>query len=735
MSGTYSSKAETQRLHALRALQLLDTPAEEIFDRLTRLAARLLQVPAALITLIDHERQWIKSAHGMPLQQTAREHSFCTHTIAEPSGILHISDARRDARFCDNPLVTAGPQLRFYAGVALHSTEKHRLGALCVVDQVQRDLSEAELAILRDIAHTTEQLLHHREQTLGSHQRLHSLEQREQRYRQLIEQLPDAMLILREGTLEFANQAGLQLLGASEASELLGQPFESLVAPEFRERIRERLRADRSRGEPATQEQQWLRLDGNRVDVETTEIAFASGNLPYLQIIARDITEYKRQRQELERLATHDALTGLPNRSVLRDALERGIARWQRQRQQAIVAFVDLDNFKTINDTLGHGAGDQMLSFVARQLRTCLRSSDTVARIGGDEFALILDDVDSDEPPAQTLNRLLAAVSQPLWLGGQEVLISCSIGYCCYPQHGSDPETLLNAADLAMYRAKALGRANAQAYTPEMALQTRERLSMESQLRRALEHDEFILHYQPKIDLRSGHIVGAEALLRWQHPQQGLLRPAHFIPVAEECGLIIAIGEWVLAQACAQIRHWQQYEGISLPVAVNLSSRQFLQRDITRLVATILDSLRIEPGLLELEMTESMPMGKPEHSIAIMQEFRRLGVSLSIDDFGTGYSNLSYLKRFPLDKIKIDQSFIQEITRSPEALAIAQAIIAIAHSLQLRVVAEGVETETQRTLLMVNHCDEIQGYFFSKPLSAADCTALLRQHRLQTMSA
>jgi diguanylate cyclase (GGDEF)-like protein len=436
----------------------------------------------------------------------------------------------------------------------------------------------------------------------------------------------------------------------------------------------------------------------------------------------------KQQNVELERLASHDGLTGLPNRALLMDRLRRGLSRWARHHQKATIAFVDLDHFKSINDSLGHAAGDKTLVTAANKLVKAIRQSDTVARFGGDEFVLILEDRGSNDSHMQVLNRIAASLSEPMDDLPLEIAMTCSIGFSRYPEDGEDADTLLNAADSAMYLAKQLGRSNIQPYTADMRIQALERLTMENKLRHAAESNQLLLYYQPKVDLRTGRVVGMEALVRWHHPELGMVMPGVFIPLAEETGLIVAIGDWILRAACAQALAWKQ-AGTPVPIAVNLSARQFQQPDISLRVRDALESIGLDAQYLELELTESMSMGNPERSIAVMQSFKELGITLTIDDFGTGYSNLSYLKRFPVDKLKLDQSFVRDITQSAEALAISQAVLAVAHNLGLKVVAEGVETEAQLNLLGRNHCDEVQGYYFSRPIPAEQCTAFLDPDR------
>jgi diguanylate cyclase (GGDEF)-like protein len=436
----------------------------------------------------------------------------------------------------------------------------------------------------------------------------------------------------------------------------------------------------------------------------------------------------KEQNAQLQRLASHDALTGLPNRALLMDRLRQGLARWERHKQKATIAFVDLDHFKNINDSLGHTAGDKTLVAVAEKLRGAIRESDTVARFGGDEFVLILEDQNGIDSHMRVLERISAALCEPIPDLPLEIAITSSIGYSCYPEDGTNADTLLNAADAAMYLAKQLGRSNIQPYTADMRMQALERLTMETKLRYAVENNQLILHYQPKVDLRTGHVVGMEALVRWNHPELGMVLPGVFIPIAEESGLIVPMGDWILRTACEQALAWKQ-AGTPIPVAVNLSAKQFQQPDISSRVRFALESIGLDAQYLELELTESMSMVNPEKSIAIMQTFKELGITLTIDDFGTGYSNLSYLKRFPVDKLKLDQSFVRDMTQSAEALAISQAVLAVAHNLGLKVVAEGVETESQLNLLARNHCDEVQGFYFSKPLSAEQCTAFFLENR------
>jgi diguanylate cyclase (GGDEF)-like protein/PAS domain S-box-containing protein len=438
-----------------------------------------------------------------------------------------------------------------------------------------------------------------------------------------------------------------------------------------------------------------------------------------------NITERKNYQAQLEHQATHDPLTGLANRTLLMDRVEQALVYARRRERQVAVVMLDLDRFKMVNDSMGHDTGDALLRQIAARISSCVRSGDTVARLGGDEFMLVLADM-AEELDAVTLARsLLQAIEQPLSVGEREMFVTASLGIALYPRDGEDSTLLLRNADVAMFRAKELGRNTFQFYSPEMNERIVERLELEVGLRRALEHDELVLHYQPQVELEHGTVFGAEALVRWQHPERGMVPPAEFIPVAEESGLIIRIGEWVLDAACAQLRRWQESGKPPVRVAVNVSARQFQQGDIVEMVRRTLQRHRVPASQLELEVTESAVMTDPAHTVTVLRALKQIGVSISLDDFGTGYSSLNYLKRFPIDELKIDQSFVRDLTVDPDDAAIAISIITLAHSLRRRVIAEGVETEAQLAVLQRHNCDAIQGYLFARPMPAERFMELL----------
>src|SRR5882724_370668 len=426
----------------------------------------------------------------------------------------------------------------------------------------------------------------------------------------------------------------------------------------------------------------------------------------------------------LRHAATHDALTGLPNRVLLADRLRQAIARSSRHQMRFAVLVVDLDRFKAINDSLGHIAGDELLQEVARRLSDLLRKEDTLARLGGDEFVLLIHEVSTPQDAEEVARKVLSQVALPVQLAGLDVHVSPSVGICLCPDDGVDSETLLQHADAAMYHAKKKGRNTYQFFAPAMNAFARERLELESGLRTALAQREFELHYQPKVDVATGRIESAEALIRWRHPKRGLIPPGGFIPLAEETGFIVQLGEWVLYEACRQARAWQA-EGLHLRMAVNLSARQFRQDSLIETVRGALTAARLEPRYLELELTESAVMQDAESSVQIMRRLSDAGLRISVDDFGTGYSSLSYLRRLPLDKLKIDRSFIREIVTSRDDAEIVRAIVTLAHSLHLKVIAEGVETAEQLTFLRSLGCDQYQGFHCSPPLPPAQFIALL----------
>jgi diguanylate cyclase (GGDEF)-like protein len=443
-------------------------------------------------------------------------------------------------------------------------------------------------------------------------------------------------------------------------------------------------------------------------------------------IVFRDVRLAREAAVQMTHTAEHDFLTGLPNRMLVNDRISQAIAIAARHQTKVAVLFLDLDGFKHINDSLGHPTGDLLLQSVAKRLVKCVRAADTISRQGGDEFVVLLSEVARTEDAAITARRMLEAVARTHFVQEQGLHVSTSIGVSVYPDDGADAETLIKNADTALYQAKEHGRQRYQFFKAEMNVRAVQRQSIEEDLRRAVTGKQLALHYQPKVDLRTGIIIGAEGLLRWTHPTRGPVPPAQFIPVAEECGLIVPIGSWVLREACRQAREWADAGLSPIPVAVNISAVEFRSEGFLEGVFAVLAQTGLDPSMLELELTESVLMRRVEFTASVLQTLREKGVKVAVDDFGTGYSSLSYLRKFPVDALKIDQSFVRQITTSPRETAIVTAIIGMGRSLGLKVIAEGVETKQELEFLRSQKCEQGQGYYFSRPVPAEPFAQLLR---------
>ncbi len=467
------------------------------------------------------------------------------------------------------------------------------------------------------------------------------------------------------------------------------------------------------------------RPDGHQFHQWLSVVRMNGGEGDRLVWAMRDISEIKNSEEKIAYLAYHDALTGLPNRRLFNDRLKVAIATAARKNRRLALLFLDLDNFKRVNDGLGHAAGDELLEETARRLRGKVREEDTVARLGGDEFICLLVGIQEPDYAAVVAQRILDSLSKPFKLRGREFYLSASVGITLYPDDGDDPGTLLANADMAMYRAKNAGRNNYKLFTPSLNEKVQRRMALEEALRSAIDNQEFLVHYQPKVELTEGRVVGMEALVRWQRPGQGLISPGEFIPLAEDTGQIVAIGQWVLEQACRQTKAWHDQGNQGLAVSVNLSPRQFQQKDLVPMVADTLGRTGLDPDCLELEVTESMLMNSVEDAIVTLEQLNGLGVHLSMDDFGKGYSNLYYLKRFPMGTLKIDRSFVQDVAVEPDDASIVDTIINMSRSLKMKVIAEGVENHQQLRFLKERRCDQMQGFLFSRPLPTDEISSML----------
>ncbi|HTP39805.1 MAG TPA: EAL domain-containing protein [Steroidobacteraceae bacterium] len=551
----------------------------------------------------------------------------------------------------------------------------------------------------------------------------------ERRYRGLFEHAIEGIFrTTPEGRYLAANPALARIYGFESAEELIGSlqdiRRQLYVNPQRREEFMSLIRG---RGSITSFESQIYRKDGSIIWISENARAVhdPAGVLQFYEGTVEDITERKLYEARLERQANYDALTGLANRTLFQDRLEQAILTPGSRKHGVAVVFIDLDRFKFINDSLGHQVGDELLKTMAERLQGSVRDCDTVARLGGDEFVLLINGHSGAEAVRDVVDTVIGTISQPWVVEHGEFSLTCSIGVALFPEDGRDAAALLKNADSAMYRAKELGRNTCQFFTSELNARLAERLELQQGLTRALEREQFKLRYQPRINMRTSEIVGAEALLRWTLPNHGMVPPARFIPIAEETGLIVPIGRWVLEHACLENRRWQKLGLPPMVIAVNVSAPQFQQQNFVRTVAEVLASTGMDPQYLELEMTESMVMHEAGQLIASLNALKDLGVHLSIDDFGTGYSSLSYLKRFPVDRLKIDRSFVMDLATDPDDATIVRAIIALGHNLGLKVVAEGVETVEQATFLSECGCDEAQGYYYSQPVTEEAIIALL----------
>ena len=881
MSSSLPSTYEQARLATLSRYDRLDQPPEEAFERLTRLAAQVFGVSTALITLIDDQRQWFKACYGLPVQELARDLSFCVYTLAlnSPDDVLVVPDAASDSRFKTNPLVTDAPHIRFYAGTPLRTPDGYALGTLCLLDtQPRPSLSHAEQNILRDLAATVMEIAHQR---LIDEDLRHTQQYLEDQQQGVALTLSKTFTVLwnvdlRSGAVQV--QANFAELGIDEA--LLPTSLEdiqALIHPEdyaeaqaqLDQAIQERgnyevqarlqfpdgqLFWTRSRG--SIQCDEWgqpsrllavtfdvseqyrteqaladseallreiidktqdaihvkdiqgryilvnpaasavLRHSTDEIigrtavdfvneaeytrifqtdqqvltqsQVVTYEHSLSSGTQPRTMLVTkfpliqggeirglvsvgRDITGQKelerilreansdleskvqertrsleKINQQLQHEAFHDILTGLPNRALFMDRLTQAIERKEAAAHNNFaVLFLDLDQFKLINDTLGHAAGDELLIGIAQRLQANLAAVNTVARLGGDEFTILLEDVSSHKEIEERVKVLQQCLALPFPVAGQQLRVTVSIGITLCDQRYVQAEDALRDADIAMYRAKTEYKGRYVFFDQTMYQRQVALLNLQRDLRQALDQGEFQVYYQPILRLTDQEVVGFEALVRWQHPQHGLVSPAEFIPLAEDNGMIREIDLWVMQEACRQLRRWNAGRAFPLYLNVNLSAQHFLQLGLVRQVQWILINEAVKPEWLHLEITESLLMSRKAVTLEMLRQLRDLGIEIILDDFGTGYSSLSYLQQFPLDGLKIDRSFVAAIEQQPEVL---QTIVQLGQNLNMHVVAEGIEDTAQAHQLRNMVCEFGQGYLFARPMPTLDVTAFLKDY-------
>lgn len=550
-----------------------------------------------------------------------------------------------------------------------------------------------------------------------------------------LEQAADSVIITDlNGTIEYVNHGFTAITGYT-SEEAIGKKASLLKSDQQDPELCQRLWATITAGRVFRDVIVNRRKDGSLFHEEKTITpqSDAAGNITHFVATGKDITERVANHEQIQYLAHHDLLTGLPNRRLLLDRIDQTIARAKWNRRHVGVLFLDMDRFKVINDSLGHDAGDQVLKIMAQRLRACVRDGDTVARLGGDEFAIILNDVASEDDIHNVAKKLLAEIGLPFQVRGRELFVTTSIGVSRFPEDGDDGQALLKKADVSMYNAKAKGKNNYQLYSANDETLVMERLGLESDLHRALQKQEFFLVYQPQFDTKTEALRGIEALLRWKHPKRGIVLPLEFIPLLEETGKIIQVGAWVLAEACREAKRLQSAAGSLVRVAVNISIHQFRQPDFVEIVAAALRDADLEPSLLELEITEGVLIEDITEASRMLRILGAMGVRLSIDDFGTGYSSLHYLRRLPINTMKIDKSFVKDIATDPDDAAIVTAICTLAHAMGIRVIAEGVETQGQRDFLEKIDCDALQGYLYSPPLLSAEMERLVRRNETATV--
>ncbi len=558
------------------------------------------------------------------------------------------------------------------------------------------------------------------------------LQESELRFKSLFEHHPDGIVVRDLAGIFISGNKAIESIMGYSIEELQRETMRSLVTPDDAEKVIEYFR-EAGQGISKKFRAKVIRKDGSIIEVETEYVPLIlEGEIKGVHGFVRDVTQSSSYERRIQHLATHDVLTELPNRHLLMDRMQRAIEHSRCTNKQTGVLFMDLNRFKQVNDSLGHDIGDLLLKEISGRLKRCVRETDTVARVGGDEFVVMLDELASIEAMTTVADAILECVSQPIKLAEHELRISTSIGGSVYPKDGRDVATLLKHADLAMYQAKKKGSGSFRFYDPDMNLRILERLLTESALQRALDKNEFTIHYQPQVSIDLNEVIGVEALVRWKHPEKGLMAPADFIPLAEEIGMIGAIGEWVLRSACKQNRAWQRAGFPSIKMAVNLSSHQLRSGGIEQIVRSVLADTGLEARYLELEITETGLMENIELSFQTLLGIRKAGVSISIDDFGTGYSSLSHLKRLPINALKIDKSFIRDLGHDRNDAAIVGATLAMARHMDLRVIAEGVTDIDQVRFLSDHHCSDMQGFLFSHPMPARDLEELWKRDLLRS---
>ncbi len=731
---------EEARVEALRAYKILDAKPQKLFGEITRLAAQTCSVPIAVISLVDSDRVCYKSVVGLKMKESARDDSFCSWTILEREPVF-VPNTKQDLRFSQNPLVATRPCVLFYAAVPLITAEGHAIGTLAVMDYRPRELKPTQAGALSTLAASVmahlelDRKSRVLEQAMAERQQaIESLTASEERYTLVVRSGNDGLWDwnLQTNEIDFCPR-WKSILGFGE-QEVSNRPDEwfSRIHLEDIERVQTDITSHLLGITPHFQNEHRVKTrDGNFRWVMSRGLAAWDANRGVYRMAGSmtDVTERKQAEERLLHNAYHDVLTGLPNRALFMDRLKRSLDRAKdRQDYLFAVLFLDVDRFKVVNDSLGHQVGDQLLVAIARRLEGSLRPGDMVARLGGDEFSIVLDHLKQAGDAQQAAERIQKELAAPFSLSGHEVFASVSIGIALSLTPYDQPDDFIRNADTAMYRAKDQGRGRFEVFDKGMHARAIALLELETDLRRAITRDEFCVHYQPIVSLENWRIAGFEALLRWEHPEHGFVSPSKFIPVAEETGLIIPIGRYVLAEACRQLREWQQQfpSDPPLTISVNLSGKQFSHPNLIEEIKEILAETGLDASSLKMEITESAIIENIELATATLKNLKALGIKISLDDFGTGYSSLSYLHRFPIDTLKIDRSFVTRMNL-PKNSEIVRTIVTLAVNLGMDVIAEGVETREQVIHLTGLDCEFVQGYLLSKPVDGVAMQELIEQ--------
>ncbi len=707
---------ETERIQALDSFALMDTPAEREYDQIVQMAARIFSVPIVLVSLVHSERQFFKSSVGVDICETSREVSFCAHAILNKE-VFFVLDALQDERFSRNELVLESPYIRFYAGAPLITSTGHALGTLCLIDPQPREaFSEREQFILMDLATQVLERMEMRRLERESHES-------RMRFMNITSTSPDAIICANSKNQITSWNISAESIFGHSAEEALGKPLDLIIPKGMRAGHAAGFNRVVSGGQEriigTSANLTAVHRDGHEIPVELSLSRWTDAGETQFGAIIRDITARLEVEKLLKHSAENDHLTGLANRFSLKERLREVY----NSQTTATILLIDLDGFKDVNDTLGHAAGDFVLQLTSRRIREHVTSCHLVARLGGDEFVVLVMGT-ADTPAAVALGfALIATIEEPIEFEDSSIYIGASIGISVNTDPDCDGEQMLDNADLALYQAKADGRCLVRVFTPELRQTASRKGALSSSLRQAWEQKEFEMYYQPQVRLADGSICGAEALIRWNHPTQGVISPGVFLHVLESSLLAVPVGEWILRTACEQAAKWRRAGHTDFRIGVNLFAAQFRMRDFSEVVERALNDFDLPASSLELEITENIILRNEQRIMQPLHYLRSMGVGIAFDDFGTGYASLSLLKDYPVSRLKIDRSFVSGADRSDKDEVIIETVIRLAAGFNLKVTAEGIETQVQADLMRRYACDEGQGYFYGRPMPAEDFTA------------